>query len=423
MNWIITTLVAVLTGSLGLLVAGFTAAGCVSWYRISGFEGKSGYFMASIALLGSIAGFVLGLVVSRVVAAGATPGFFKAVGVSWGAVLLIGASSASICWLLADIPPKLQGRELTLEVEMKLPVNQTNRPTDPNGKASLTLGSVINHTQRKSEEGKLSVGEARLENGRWIIPGSVWVFTMRGLRSIDARIDGNSIGAFIIPLPARPGKKFENWSAWEPRPPSSRPPWPDTRPSYRFRVRRIEPPPPAPDPAIEEARKFAELTPDAPLDVWLSYSGPRASEDRIKAVMKVVDSRQTELADLIRSTNAAIREPALNAVPRLSAIAPEVYEAICEEAHHVSDGIRNFNKMKSDDPDFYNVQVQLRTRFSYWKRAWWTAQQQLRLDGRPPVQEIHDLALVRSKETSMDEIVINARAILDALKPPVAVAH
>src|SRR5262249_13408917 len=139
----ISTLVGLLTGALGLFVAGFVAAGCVQWYRISGFEGKSGYFMGAIALMGGVMGLVIGLVVSRVVAASVTPGFMKAFGLSWAVVLLLGGVAAMISWLLADIPPRIDGRDLTLEVEIKLPAGESNRPVDPDGKASLMLGSVV----------------------------------------------------------------------------------------------------------------------------------------------------------------------------------------------------------------------------------------------------------------------------------------
>jgi hypothetical protein len=242
MTWFASICIAVLSGALGLFVGGFVGAGCVSWYRISGFEGKSGYFMAAMALLGALVGTLLGFGLSRLVAAGGAPGFLKGLGWSWAVVLGIGAFAALICWKLADIPPKLNGQALDLEVEIRLPAGETNSPAKAAGSCALTLGSVINHVQRKSEQGELRVQEARFEEGRWIIPGSVSLFTMRGLRSIQAELGGKSVGGFIIPLPARPGKRFEQWSEWEPRPRAGNPPWPATNPSYRFRVQRVAEP-------------------------------------------------------------------------------------------------------------------------------------------------------------------------------------
>ena len=82
MSWMLTLVVAVLTAVFGLFAAGAVAALAVDWYRVSSFEGGSGYFVILLALVGGAAGFLIGLVGSRVVAARANPGFFKALGTS-----------------------------------------------------------------------------------------------------------------------------------------------------------------------------------------------------------------------------------------------------------------------------------------------------------------------------------------------------
>jgi hypothetical protein len=273
----------------------------------------------------------------------------------------------------------------------------------------------VNHVQRKSETGELKLKEARQENGRWIIPGSVEVFTMRGKRSISAQLGGKYVAGFLVPLPARPGKKFEEWSDWQPRPRQGT--WPDTNPSYRFRVQRVIPPPAPPDPEVVEAEQFAALKADAPLEEWLSFLNSRSTQERINAVAAVTQKRQPELGWLIRSTNSPTREAALTIVPYLSTISPEVTNAILADGRDIAEAIQRFNQMKTDEPRFLDEQVQLRSRFNYWKQAWWTVQQRLGLDGRPPVREIRDLAAIRAKETTMDEIVVNADAILAALDP------
>jgi hypothetical protein len=296
-----------------------------------------------------------------------------------------------------------------------LPVGEPRPAASPDTKSSLTLGSVINHVQRKSKKGELKVAEARLEGNRWIIPGSVFLFTTRGMRSIDAEIDGKSIGGFIIPLPARPGTKYEQWSDWEPQPPAGSPPWPNDKPSYRFRVVREIPPPPPPDPEVVKAEKFAALKPDAPLEEWLNFLAYGIDEDRAKAIMQVVEARPKELAEAIRSPNEELRDRALDAVMNLSKIDPAVLEAVQAEGREVAEGLRRFNQMSATDPEFLNIQVKLRSRFSSWRHAWWTVHCLTGVDGRPPVQEMLDLALVRARETTMDEIVINARAHLEGI--------
>jgi hypothetical protein len=151
MNWPLSLLQGLLTGALGLFCAGAIAAACTIWYRISNFEGGAGFFVAFIAIGGGIVGFFLGLATARIVAASAAPGFWKAFGISWGTVLVISGITISFCWLLADIPPKIDGQELSLEAELRLPVGQTNSPATTSGETSLTLGSVVRHVQRKSK--------------------------------------------------------------------------------------------------------------------------------------------------------------------------------------------------------------------------------------------------------------------------------
>jgi hypothetical protein len=135
-------------------------------------------------------------------------------------------------------------------------------------------------------------------------------------------------------------------------------------------------------------------------------------------VTKIIEQRPAELAQLIASSDSNLREAALGAVTRLSRITPEISGAVLTEGREIEAELRFFNDMKSDDPKFYEVQMDLRTRFSYWHRAWWTVHQLTGVNGRPPVQGILDLAQVRSKETSLSDIVIDAQAHLDGIKTP-----
>ena len=415
MNWLSSIVIALLTGALGLVCAAIVASAGARWYHVSTFEGAAGYFVAAIALLGGVAGLILGTAAARIVAAGAAPAFLKGLGLSCGLTLAIAGLAAAVAWRLADIAPRLDGQLLDLEVELRLPAGETRSPAAMVGNAHLSLGSVVHHTARKTETGELRVAEARLEAGRWIVPGTVFLFTMRGARSIDVDLGGESVGAFLVPLPARPGGAYERWSDWLPRPRHGAAPWPDSKSSYRFRVVRQIPPPPPPDPAVVEAARFAALMPDAPLPDWLTFLTAEAPAERVIAVMRIVEQRPTDLANAIRSPDPRLRELALTAVTHLTNVAPPVSDAVLADGRDIAEGIRRFNTMPSDAPDFYTVQVELRSRFADWHHAWWAVHQRTGADGAPPVQAILDLASVRAGETSMDEIVINARAHLDGL--------
>ena len=78
MSWILSIVIALLTGVLGLFATGLVAAGYVSWYRVSNCEGGAGYSVIFAALLGGVISLFIGLVVSRLVAAGVEPVFSRA---------------------------------------------------------------------------------------------------------------------------------------------------------------------------------------------------------------------------------------------------------------------------------------------------------------------------------------------------------
>lgn len=292
MTWLSSFLIAVLSGTLGLFCAGGIASLCVEWYRVSSFEGKSGYFVVFTALLGGLAAFVIGLIAARFVAAGVAPSFLKGLGFACGAVLAIALVALALCRLLADPAPELDGKSLGLE-------------------------------------------------------------------------------------------------------------------------------PPPPDPATVRAAEFAALKPDASLEQLLPFLFEGPTPERTAVVTKAIAERQPELASLIRSTNETAREYALRAVSYATPPAPELVEAVLAEGRAIADGIRQFNALPETDPG-YNTAPDLRSRFNEWKHAWWIIAQELGVDGRPPVQEIRDLAAVRDKDTTMHEIELNARTVLEHLNKTAA---
>ena len=87
MRWYMWIVVSILTGCFGLVAAGSLAALLVEWYQVSSFEGGSGFFVVGIALLGLIAGLVIGVIAAGWVARQPRPGFLRALAFGCGAVL------------------------------------------------------------------------------------------------------------------------------------------------------------------------------------------------------------------------------------------------------------------------------------------------------------------------------------------------
>lgn len=235
MRWLVTLGIAVLSAGLGLVAAGFVSSLAVDWYRISSFEGGSGYFVVGMALVGGIAGFVIGIVTSLVLMARSQPGFLRGLGASAVVILGIAGGTAGVARLLADVPPTIDGEEVLLVVELRWPANALE-PPDRTAIGTVMLGSLAGDTVRISRDGPLLFEDARQDDGRWIVPGAVSVFTARGRRLLHFQQGEESLAGFVVPLPGRPGDAERRWSEWLPAGSGAPQPTPYT---YRFKVVRV----------------------------------------------------------------------------------------------------------------------------------------------------------------------------------------
>ncbi|HEU5155117.1 MAG TPA: hypothetical protein VFU03_10335, partial [Gemmatimonadales bacterium] len=190
------------------------------------------------------AGLVIGLITARIVAAGAHPGSLRALGISLGLVIGIGALSLGLTRALADVPPEIDGEPLLLAVEVRWPAGQKEAPTvEGKDEASIGLHSIpyFSHTVRASEYGPLWMEDAHQVDGRWVVPGAVNVFTSRGNRMLTVNTGGKNTPGFELRLPAFPRKKNLEWSGWEPDfLPGVKVP-PDLV-SFRYRVQKVTSP-------------------------------------------------------------------------------------------------------------------------------------------------------------------------------------
>lgn len=422
MNWLHAVVVGGLNGVFGLVCAGLFAGLCVKWYRISSFEGEAGYFVVGIALLGGIAGLAIGIAAAVWAAKGAGgsteggAGFIRTLGYALATMLVISGLATAICWMRADLSPTLNGRYLELAFEVcgaqGFTVPQEQGEYEPFAVIYLPGG-------RRLPQGALDFAEARQESDRWIVPGTVPLTTSASHKYLRVYFSEEYDELFSLPLQSHPDAQDMEWSGWReggwdegpPEPP------PEEKFTVRYRVQTIEPPPPEPDQDQVDAARFAALRPDSPLEEWLAFLGGENPPERRSAVLRVAGERPAELARLIESTNSSHRGLALAAAAELPTTPSEVGAAVVAEGREIVEALRRFNGMKPDEPSYLEIQVELRTRFLCWRPAWWTVHRRLGLDGRPPVQEIYDLAKVHARETTLDDIVMNAKAILDALPP------
>ena len=413
MKVMLTLAIVLLSGISAMVCAGLIANLYIEWYHISGFEGGSGYFMVYTALLGGLAGVVIGFVAHWIVSSGASPGFLKSLRLSWGIILVLSGLTAWLSWKLADIPPEIDGYLLDLAIEFRLPA-EVDVPEKASDDSFMTLQCLSGRKVRKVRKGGLDFASARIENGYRILPASVYLFTDRGKRLIHLVLDGKTEATFITPLPARPRPKYKQWSDWIPYDVLNDPQ--GQHKTYRFRVQIMEPTPSTEEPLEPLVDAFTTLDPESSLVDWLEYVDYQEVPERASRAMNVIGDRQAELAQLIGSDDNELCEKALAAVARLESIQPEVIKAVLSYSQEIESDIRHFNTMEEGDPDFYDLQVRLRSRYINWHRAWWNVYKRTDVDVRTPVQLIHDLAEVRAGETSMDEIVLNTQAFLNGME-------
>ncbi len=251
MSWLQSLVVSALTGILGLIVAGVVASLAVDWYRISSFEGGSGFFVVGMALLGLIVGAIVGLITARVTG---DAGVARALGTSSLIVATSGLAIGGVSRLLADIPPTIDGQRLLLAFELKWPASELRAPQEMPGPGHARLGATSGQQVRRLGDGAFFVDDAHQVDGRWVVPGVAQIFTSRGGRVLDILMGDSTLAGFIIPLPGSPGAKDREWSEWMPRAREGAPPLPD---GYRVRYRVVT----ASEPArTQEVGPFTVLT-------------------------------------------------------------------------------------------------------------------------------------------------------------------
>lgn len=237
MTWLYTLLAALLAGLAGGAASLFVADRAMRWYQVSSFEGKSGYAVVGLTLLGALASVIVGLVAARIGVACGWRGFggqlVWAVGVTTAAVALVGV----VARLLADVPPTLDGSTLDLDIELRFPADQLDRPQLDPARCTLHLGALkaVRNVVRTRRSGTLDFDALRRDDGRWILPGRVPLFTARGRRVAWVTLGDHTQG-FILPLPAHPTSTHRTWSTWLPHPAPGHAPTPALPLTYRFRI-------------------------------------------------------------------------------------------------------------------------------------------------------------------------------------------
>lgn len=425
MGWPLSVLLGVLSALAAGIATGLAASLWADWYHVTSFEGASGYFVVGLALVGMVGGFVIGLAWARAVAAATpAPGFRRALGFALLTTTGILALITGVVWLSADFPPRIDGKELVMDVEVRFPANlPLPTPSEAAGYGwHVTL--TADGGSRPQRLGPLRVQEAVQAEGRWVVPATVFLHTSDPGKSLGIGL-GNRESQFFRPsLPGRPTREhMVGWSPWltEPTSGSLKPVPPADAVAVRYRVQfYVEPPPPPPTPPIlREAQRadqseaeakaaFAALTPQSSLEQWLKFTHYAQPEERRKAAGRALARR----ADVVPGLSAIIRSPdkdqsdlALRAVALMEPPPEGLGVAVAEVGHRIADQIRTVNATSLEADPSYTLAGEVSVRFAGWSEAARVLHGRPGADLRPVMEEILSLARVRTESLSMRDVV------------------
>jgi hypothetical protein len=368
MNWLAALGVGLCSAPLTGVICGTAALLCADWTRIPQREGAAGFFVVGMALLGAFLGLVLGIGFARGWFV-ASPGFLKAFGLTLATCTAGSALITGLVWLAADLKPKIDGRELELAFELRYPVDAPPDSAEALARSHVTFVRLSDGDSRG--RGELSSDAAREDDGRRIVPGTLEIDTSAAKKLLNIRLGDERNLLFTLDFGAKPKTKDFEWSGWidAAYELGQQPPPSDRRFAVRYRVRLVEPPPPAPTSeevqAAADAQQEAELRalgPDAPLAQWLVYTRYGVPQLRIDATVSAMRARPTFAADMAHEMLAGEYESSRDALRALEHMHPpptELAAAVAQVGAEIAQALHDPSPQYAD----------ISTRFSAWMVA------------------------------------------------------
>jgi hypothetical protein len=409
-SWLSSIFIGVLAAVLGGAGACLIAVCCVSWYRISSFEGGSGYYVVFVTLGGLVVGLIIGVVCARIVAAGEAATFLRGLGVMSATIASLVVIALGLARLCADLPPQMDGKALELEVEVRcaknfaLPVK-----SDEYG----IHASVYVPRGRNQPTGALRINEASQVDGRWIVSAVVPLDTAASHKLLQVYFSREQNLLFPLSLRGHPGDKDLEWSQWilSGRDAGQAEPAADDNFALRYRVRPVLPPPPGPSAedtaakeAAEEQARFEAVAADAPISDWFPYTTYGAPEERRKIAISRIMTRSDygkELGALMISPDARVAAEALRLVQYFPAPAPQFNAPVAAAGSAIVALIRQVNATPVERDGSYQLAAEASTRFSAWMTAVESLHDKSGGDFTPQLGEILPLARVRTDSHTM----------------------
>ena len=205
--------VVVITAIVGGVLGIVCGDPITRWFHVSEMEGGRGmmviFFCAPLgAILASIIGLIVGIVIKRP----GWPGYFRAQGLSILIVAAIAGIFTGIIYLGIDKPPKIDGKLLTLDFELRVPAS-VKIPDEPNGYA---VRVSLYENNRQNRYGFIDWNSIVRGPDQTTIPGHAEVMTHSASRSLLASVGNEATASqfFEVKIPSAPRKQDETWSDW-----------------------------------------------------------------------------------------------------------------------------------------------------------------------------------------------------------------
>jgi len=207
-------LIALVTAFAGSILAFFVGDYLTRLAHVPEMEGQRGMTVIFLCVpLGILAGVVIGIISSVFVRRRGLVGFVIAQG--WSLLVLCGVAGlvGGVPYLLSDKPPKIDGKRLELEFELRAPAS-FKIPKQPDG---YSIRVSLYTDNRQSDYAFIDWNSITKDGEHVTIPGKVPLLTHSKTRSLLASIGNEPVASQFVELknlPPAPRKQDEAWSDW-----------------------------------------------------------------------------------------------------------------------------------------------------------------------------------------------------------------
>lgn len=212
-RWPVALFVAVLNGIAGAALSLPISDRAMQWHHVSAREGERACAAVGLwAPLAFVLSLVAGLLVSLNLAGAGFPGFFKRLLLSLLAMAVLVFGGGAIGYATADHPPLIDGKNLALEIEAKVPAQ--GRSTADLQKSGFTIALVVSVSDRAYSD--MRWNEATQSNESIFVSAWAGMNSSNASRQITAGLENENRQIFDVALPSAPKQVTNEWSDWIP---------------------------------------------------------------------------------------------------------------------------------------------------------------------------------------------------------------